>query len=149
MASQPALQHTHWVRRFVLLHDKRHPLDMGVAEVEAFLAHLAVEGRVASSTQNQVKSALLFLYRQILGMKFPWLDGVTSAKPKQRLPVVLTVTETQAVLSRMRGTPGLMARLIYGAGLRLMECVQLRVKDADFAQRQIIVRDGKGGKIGL
>lgn len=135
-----------WVRRFVLFHDKRHPGDMGAAEMEAFLTHLAVDGGVASSTQNQAKSALLFLYRQVLNIDLPWLDDVTSAKPKQRLPVVLTHAETQAVLSRMAGTHGLMARLMYGAGLRLMECVRLRVKDADFAQGQIVVRDGKGGK---
>lgn len=116
-----------WVRRFVLFHDKRHPLDMGAGEVGTFLTYLAVEGRVASSTQNQTKSALLFLYRQVLGVELPWLKGVTSSEPRQRLPVVLTHAETQAVLSRMAGTPGLMARLIYGARLQLMECVRLRV----------------------
>lgn len=135
-----------WVRRFVLFHAKRHPRDMGAAEIEAFLTHLAVVGKVSASTQNQAKSALLFLYREVLGIDLPWLTDVASARQGKRLPVVLTVAEVQAVLARVIGTRGLMLRLLYGSGLRLMECVRLRVKDVDFGQMQILVRDGKGDK---
>ena len=135
-----------WVRRFVLFHDKRHPRDMGGAQIEAFLTHLAVVGRVSASTQNQAKSALLFLYREVLGIDLPWLDDIASARQGKRLPVVLTMAEVQAVLARVTGTTGLMLRLLYGSGLRLMECVRLRVKDVDFGQMQILVRDGKGDK---
>ncbi|MGB5146355.1 MAG: integron integrase [Porticoccaceae bacterium] len=135
-----------WVRRFVLFHAKRHPRDMGATEIEAFLTHLAVAGKVSASTQNQAKSALLFLYRQVLGIDLPWLTDVASARQGKRLPVVLTVAEVQAVLGRTTGTAGLMLRLLYGSGLRLMECVRLRVKDVDFDRMQILVRDGKGDK---
>ena len=135
-----------WVRRFVLFHAKRHPRDMGATEIEAFLTHLAVVGKVSASTQNQAKSALLFLYREVLGIDLPWLTDVASARQGKRLPVVLTVAEVQAVLARVTGTTGLMLRLLYGSGLRLMECVRLRVKDVDFGQMQILVRDGKGDK---
>lgn len=114
--------------------------------VEAFLSDLAVRGKVSASTQNQAKSALLFLYREVLGIDLPWLDGVTQAKVSRRLPVVLTVDEVQQVLAGMTGTVGLMGRLLYGTGMRLMECVRLRVKDIDFARLEILVRDGKGGK---
>ena len=107
-----------WLRRFILHHGKGHPKDMGRAEVEAFLTHLAVFGKVAASTQNQAKSALLFLYREVLGIELPWLDGVEQAKSSQRLPVVLTVDEVRAVLDRTSGTPNLMLRLIYGTGMR-------------------------------
>ena len=119
---------------------------MGAAEVEAFLTHLAVEGGVAASTQNQAKSALLFLYKEVLGVELPWLDGVASAKAPKRLPVVLTRDEVRAALDRTEGTPGLMLRLIYGTGVRVMECLRLRVKDLDFARREIVVREGKGFK---
>jgi len=119
---------------------------MGAAEVEAFLTHLAVEGGVAASTQNQAKSALLFLYKEVLGVELPWLDGVASAKAPKRLPVVLTRDEVRAALDRTEGTPGLMLRLIYGTGVRVMECLRLRVKDVDFARREIVVREGKGFK---
>jgi len=119
---------------------------MGAKEVEAFLTHLAVHGNVAASTQNQAKSALLFLYREVLGVELPWLDGVQSAKRSQRLPVVLTEEETDALLARMSGTTGLIARLLYGAGLRLLEGARLRVKDLDFARLEIAVRDAKGAK---
>jgi integron integrase len=119
---------------------------MGATEVEAFLTHLAVKGRVAASTQNQAKSALLFLYREVLGAELPWLDGITSAKRPQRLPVVLTRDEVTAVIDRMSGTNALLARVLYGAGLRLMEAVRLRVKDVDLIRREILVRDGKGAK---
>jgi integron integrase len=135
-----------WIRRFILFHDKRHPKDLGAPEVEAFLTHLAVAGKVAASTQNQAKSALLFLYREVLDMELPWLDKVTRAKAPKRLPVVLTVGETRAVLSQLTGTHALIAGLLYGAGMRLMEAVRLRVKDIDFARHEILVREGKGGK---
>lgn len=139
-------QYLQWIRRFILFHDKRHPRDMGAAEVEAFLRHLAVEGRVAAATQNQALSALLFLYREVLGINLPWLDGVVRAKLPQRLPVVLTRQEVSGLLDRMNGLHGMMARLLYGTGMRLMECVRLRVKDVDFEQAEIVVRDGKGAK---
>jgi integron integrase len=139
-------QYVQWVRRFILFHGKRHPREMGAGEVEAFLSHLAVDGKVAAATQNQALSALLFLYREVLGVTLPWLDNVTRAKHPQRLPVVLTREEVREVLSRMRGVYALMAGLLYGTGMRLMECVRLRVKDVEFAQRQIVVRDGKGAK---
>lgn len=135
-----------WIRRFILFHDKRHPQEMGAPEVEAFLTHLAVAGRVAASTQNQAKSALLFLYREVLLVELPWLDGVTQARAPKRLPVVLTRDEVAAVLARMEGTQWLIGSLLYGSGLRLMECLRLRVKDADFGRNEILVRDGKGMK---
>lgn len=135
-----------WIKRFIWFHGKRHPKDMGAKEIEAFLTHLAVKGKVSASTQNQAKSALLFLYREVLEQKLPWLDKVTQAKASQRLPVVLTASEAQAVLKGLRGTHWLIASLLYGAGLRLMEAVRLRVKDVEFARHEIIVREGKGGK---
>jgi integron integrase len=135
-----------WIKRFILHFDKRHPRDMGAAEVEAFLTHLAVAGKVAASTQNQAKSALLFLYREVLETELPWLDNVERAKAPKRLPVVLTRAEVQAVFSRLEGTQWLVASLLYGAGLRLMEALRLRVKDVDPARREILVRDGKGFK---
>ncbi|MGB4911923.1 MAG: integron integrase, partial [Candidatus Dechloromonas phosphoritropha] len=113
---------------------------------EAFLKHLAVEGRVAAATQNQALSALLFLYREVLNIDLPWLDKVVRAKQPQRLPVVLTRQEVTAILDRMSGVHGLMARLLYGTGMRLMECVRLRVKDVDFERAEIVVREGKGAK---
>jgi len=119
---------------------------MGAPEVEAFLTHLAVAGKVAASTQNQAKSALLFLYREVLGSDLPWLDGVERAKAPKRLPVVLTREEVQAVLSRLSGTHRLVGGLLYGAGLRIMEALRLRVKDVDFARGELLVRDGKGFK---
>ena len=135
-----------WVRRFVVFHQKRHPRELGAEHVEAFLTHLAVRRNVAASTQNQAKSALLFLYKEVLGSQLPWLDNVETAKRPQRLPVVLTRTEVDAVLSRIHGTNGLIARLLYGSGLRLMEAVRLRVKDIELEQCEILVRDGKGAK---
>jgi integron integrase len=139
-------QYVFWVRRFVVFHDRCHPRDMGAAEVEAFLSHLAVAGNVSASTQNQAKAALLFLYREVLGVELEWLDGVTRAKPSRRLPVVLTEHEVRVVLAQLGGVQWLVASLLYGAGLRLMEAVRLRVKDLDFARREILVRDGKGAK---
>ncbi|MEW5942992.1 MAG: integron integrase [Pseudomonadota bacterium] len=135
-----------WIRRFILFHGKKHPAEMGAPQVEAFLSHLAVEGNVAASTQNQAKSALLFLYREVLGVDLPWLENVAKAKTPQRLPVVLTIGEVKSVLDRLEGTLWLMASLLYGSGLRLMECVRLRVKDVDFEMHQLMVRDGKGAK---
>jgi integron integrase len=135
-----------WVRRFILFHGKRHPRDLGPREVEAFLTHLAVKGRVSASTQNQAKSAILFLFREAIDRELPWLDGVVAARTSQRLPVVLSLEEADAVLGRMRGTSGLIARLLYGSGLRILECLRLRVKDIDFTGHEILVRDGKGAK---
>jgi len=114
--------------------------------VEAFLSDLAVNGQVAASTRNQALSALLFLYREVLEIALPWLDNITRAKPSRRLPVVLTPAEVRAVLERMDGVYGLMARLLYGTGMRLMEGVRLRVKDADFGRNEILIRDGKGAR---
>ena len=138
--------YTDWIKRYIWHFDKTHPKDMGAAQVEAFLTHLAVERNVSASTQNQAKSALLYLYKEVLGVELPWLDNVTQAKVPQRLPVVLTQAEVQAVLSRMDGTMWLIASLLYGSGLRIMEALRLRVKDVDFAQREILVREGKGFK---
>ncbi len=135
-----------WAKRYILFHGKTHPEKMGAPEVEAFLSHLAVEGNVAAATQNQAKSALLFLYREVLGIDLPWLDNVTKARVPQRLPVVLTQAEVKMLLDRLEGTQWLMASLLYGAGLRLMECVRLRVKDIEFERGELIVRDGKGHK---
>lgn len=139
-------QYVQWIKRFILFHDKRHPQEMGAAEVEAFLTHLAVEGKVSASTQNQALSALLFLYKEVLLIDLPWLDNVVRAKQPQRLPTVLTRTEVRSVLTRMSGIHGLMANLLYGTGMRLMECVRLRVKDVDFERGEILIRDGKGAK---
>ena len=135
-----------WIKRFILFHDKRHPENMGKEDVEKFLTHLAVERHVTASTQNQALSAILFLYQEVLGHELPWLDGVERAKRPARLPVVLTASEVRSVLARLDGIHGLMASLLYGTGLRLMECVRLRVKDIDFEYGQITVRDGKGEK---
>ena len=135
-----------WVRRFILFHDKRHPKEMGAQEIRAFLTHLAVHGKVAASTQNSALNALLFLYRHVLKQPFPDLDEFERAKRPHRLPIVFTREEVTAVLAQLSGTSRLMGSLLYGAGLRLMECVRLRVKDVDFAYHQITVRDGKGGQ---
>ena len=135
-----------WITRFIRYHGKRHPREMAEAEVTAFLTHLAREGNVAASTQNQALSALLFLYKQVLKTEIGWLEGVERATKPKRLPVVLTRDEVHKIFAHLRGTPRLMAALLYGSGLRLMECVRLRVKDVDFAYARITVRDGKGGK---
>jgi len=135
-----------WIRRFILFHGKRHPAEMGAVEVAQFLSSLAVEGRVAASTQNQALSALLFLYRYVLHQDLPWLEDVVRARPTRHLPVVLTREEVRAVISKLEGTARLMATLLYGSGLRLLECARLRVQDVDFAMNQIVVRDGKGAK---
>lgn len=135
-----------WIKRFILFFDKQHPKDLGAEDVEKFLTYLAVEGKVAASTQNQAKSALLFLYREILESELPWLDNVEQAKTPKRLPVVLTRAEVHAVLSRMQGTHWLIANLLYGTGMRIMECLRLRIKDVDFTRKEILIRDGKGFK---
>jgi integron integrase len=135
-----------WIKRYIYFHDKRHPKDMGAREIEAFLTHLAVKGKVAAATQNLAKSALLVLYREVLEIQLPWLYNITQAKAPNRLPVVLTEAEVQAVLLNLRGTHALIASLLYGGGMRLMEAVRLRVKDVDFARHEILVREGKGFK---
>jgi len=135
-----------WVRRFVLFHGKRHPAGLGAPEVALFLSHLARERHVSASTQNQAKAALLFLYKQVLAMELPWLDEVVQAKTAPRLPVVLSASEVRLVLDQMRGTSGLVARLLFGSGMRLLEGLRLRVKDLDFGQHEILVREGKGSK---
>ncbi|MEG3156895.1 integron integrase [Lysobacter zhanggongensis] len=135
-----------WARRFILANGRRHPRDMGVAEVEAFLSTLATRDDVAASTQNQALSALLFLYREVLGMELPWMESVVRAKRPQKVPVVLSHDEVARLLAMLDGQPWLMAALLYGAGIRLMECVRLRVQDVDFGRREILVRNGKGGK---
>jgi integron integrase len=135
-----------WIHRFVLANGKRHPRTLGGPEVEVFLSRLAVEGRVSANTQNQALSALLFLYREVLGVDLPWLENVTRAKRPQRVPTVLSRDEVRRVLALMDGRAGLVAALLYGSGLRLMEALRLRVKDVDFGRNEIVVRDGKGGK---
>lgn len=138
--------YVHWTRRFVAWSGRRHPRDMGQADVEAFLSHLAVDRQVSDSTQRQAMSALLFLYRQVLGIELPWLDNLVRAKPSRHVPVVLSRDEVRAVFAHLRGERGLVLRLMYGSGLRLKEALRLRVKDLDLARLQVTVRDGKGGK---
>jgi len=133
-----------WVKRYILFHNKRHPKDMGVEDIRAFLSHLAVEKHVAASTQNQALSAILFLYRHVLGQEIEFPTDIVRAEKSKTLPTVLTHQEAVAVMDKMHGTPLLMTKLLYGSGLRLMECLRLRVKDIDFGNHQIIVRDGKG-----
>jgi integron integrase len=135
-----------WIKRFVLFHGKRHPMEMGADEVRVFLTHLATEGRVAASTQNQAFSALLFLYREVLKHELPWIDNIERARRPAKLPVVFTTQEVHMVLSKLNGPARLMANLLYGSGLRLNECVRLRVKDIDFGYLQITVRAAKGGR---
>jgi integron integrase len=135
-----------WVRRYIFFHGKRHPAAMGSPEVARFLSSLANEGRVSASTQNQAFSALLFLYREVLRRELSGLDQVVRAKRPVRLPQVLSRSEVMDILRRLQGTPWLMASLMYGAGLRLNECLRLRVQDLDFSRGEIVVRDGKGGK---
>jgi integron integrase len=133
-----------WIRRFILFHHKRHPDEMGETEITAFLSYLAVEKNVAASTQNQAFSALLFLYQQVLDRKLDFIDNAQRVTRPPKIPAVFTPAEARAVLAQLRGEHQLMAELLYGAGLRLMECVRLRVKDIDFGYGQITVRDGKG-----
>ena len=135
-----------WIRRYVAYHGKRHPSELGPADVESFLSHLAVDGNVASPTQNQAKAAVLFLYREVLGIDLPWLDGIVRARMPVRLPVVLTETEVGAVLARLRGQSRLIGGLLYGSGLRIMEAARMRIQDLNVERREILVRDGKGHK---
>jgi integron integrase len=135
-----------WIRAYIFFHKKRHPAEMGSTEVSQFLSHLAVKGKVAASTQNQALSALLFLYREVLKQPFEWLEDVQRAKRPSKLPVVFTKEEVRTILLQLEGSKWVMASLLYGSGLRLMECVRLRVKDIDFGYNQIVVRDGKGNK---
>ncbi|RLD05485.1 MAG: integron integrase [Chloroflexota bacterium] len=138
--------YTSWVRKYILFHDKRHPKTMGAKEINAFLTHLALEKKVAPSTQNQALSAILFLYRYVLNIEFPQ-NVLIYSRPKNRkhVPTVLSKNEAKAIIQQMDGIYRLMTQIMYGSGLRLMEILRLRVKDLDFANRQIIVRDGKGG----
>ncbi len=136
----------HWIKRYIFFHDKRHPQEMAEAEIACFLSSLATTGRVSASTQNQAFNALLFLYDGVLNKKIGLIDGVVRAKRPQRLPVVLTKDEVKKVIDQINGVPRLMAILLYGAGLRLMECCRLRVKDIDFSRNEIVVRSGKGNK---
>lgn len=136
----------HWIVRFLRFHSCRHPREMGAAEVTASLSHLAVAERVAAATQNQALTALLFLYRQVLGIELPWLDELVRAQRPPRLPVVLSRNEVRRLLEHLQGTPRLMASLLYGAGLRLLECAHLRVKDVDIDTGQLLVRAGKGDR---
>ena len=136
----------HWIKRFIIFTGKRHPRELGAPEITAFLSHLAVQRHVAAATQNQALAALLFLYKEVLGEPLPWLDDIVRAKRPVRKPTVLTADEALRLLANLRGPKWLMASLLYGAGLRLRECLNMRVKDVDFGYRQILVRDGKGGK---
>jgi len=136
----------HWTKRFIYFHGKRHPAELGEAAVTAFLNYLATDRNVAASTQNQALSALLFLYKETLGIELDWLDGLVRAKRPQRMPVVLTKEELERLLDALEGIQWLMASLLYGTGMRLMECLRLRAKDVDFGYKQILIRDGKGEK---
>lgn len=138
--------YTDWIKRYILHFGKRHPRELGAKDVEQFLTHLAVNGRVSASTQNQARCALLFLYKEVLSIELPWLDNVEQAKAPKRLPVVLNREEVQAILSRLGGTNWLIASLLYGTGMRIMECLRLRVQDIDMKRKEILIRDGKGFK---
>jgi integrase len=135
-----------YIRDYILFHDKRHPKEMGVDEIRAYLSHLAIERKVAASTQTVALSALLFLYRQVLQIDLPFIADIERAKRPERLPVVFTRSEVKQILAHLNGLDYLIASLLYGSGMRLMECLRLRVKDLDFEYRQITVRDGKGKK---
>jgi integron integrase len=138
--------HVAWIRRYVVFHGRRHPADLGAEQIGQFLTHLAVRGKVAPPTQNQALNALLFLYRRVLGIELPWLEDIVRAKKPARLPVILTVDEVAALLAELKGIRWIVGGLLYGSGLRLMECLRLRVKDVDFRSRQLVVRSGKGAK---
>ena len=135
-----------WIRRYIIFHGKQHPSGMGAEHIRRFLSHLAVDGRVSASTQNQALCALLFLYRDVLRVELPYVEGIERAKRPARVPVVFTRQEVERLLGRLSGTYSLIASLLYGSGLRLMEALRLRVKDVDFDDRQIVVRAGKGEK---
>lgn len=138
--------YVHWIKRFILFHNKRHPKEMGEIEINQFITHLAVKEKVSASTQNQALCAIVFLYKHVLKIELGDFGSITWAKKREREPVVFTKTETKAILAQMSGTNWIMANLLYGAGLRLTECLQLRVKDIDFEYNQITVRDSKGNK---
>lgn len=138
--------YTHWIRRFIRFHKGTHPRQMGHAEVREFLSDLAVRGQVSASTQNQALSAVLFLYRHVLEIKLPWIQDVVRAKRPVRVPTVLSRAEVQDLLAVMEGRSALIARLLYGTGMRLRECLRLRIQDVDFGRNEITVRGGKGGK---
>ena len=135
-----------WIRRFIRHNDLRHPKEMGGKEVNDFLSHLATERKVGASTQNQALSALLFLYRNVLNVELPWLDDLVRAKKPQRIPIVLSRIEVRLLLGELAGSAWLAASLMYGSGLRLMECMHLRIQDVSLSRRELTVRDGKGGK---
>jgi integron integrase len=135
-----------WIKRYVFFHGTRHPAEMGEAEITAFLTHLALKSRVSGSTQNQAKSAILFLYREVLRKELPALNEVPQARTRRHLPVVLTLEEVRALMANLRGTHWLVASLLYGSGMRVMEALRLRVKDIDFSRFEIVIRDGKGDK---
>jgi integron integrase len=139
-------QYLFWIKRFIVFHGKRHPSGMAAAEVEEFLSHLAVDRKVSASTQNQALAAILFLYKKVLQVELPWLDGIVRAKRSTYLPVVLTTAEVRSILAHLKGEYWLIGNLLYGAGLRLREALQLRVKDLHFEYRQLIVRSAKGAK---
>jgi len=136
----------YWIKKYIVFHELRHPTELGAEHVRAFLSHLAVERNVAASTQNQALAAVLFLYRDILAVDLDWIEGVERAKKPKRIPVVFTKDEVRLILSQLKGVNRLAASLLYGAGMRLMECLRLRVKDIDFGYHQITVHDAKGGK---
>ena len=139
-------QYIHWIRRYVRWSGMRHPRDLGSAELEAFLTHLAVDRHVSASTQNQALAALLFLYQKVLGMELPWLQDIVRARRPERLPTVLSRDEVRAVIGRLGGEYRLVASLLYGCGFRLRECLSLRIKDVDFEYRQVVIRDAKGAR---
>lgn len=139
-------RYIYWIRHYIGFHNIRNPAEMSAAEVEAFLSHLAVERRVSASTQNQALAALLFLYRDVLSVDLLWLEKFIPAKKSARVPVVLTKDEVKQIIGELSGTNWLIANLLYGSGLRLVEALRLRVKDLDFGFKQIVVRDGKGAK---
>jgi integron integrase len=135
-----------WVVRFIRFHGMRHPRELGAAQVTAFLSSLASRGNVAAATQNQALAAVLFLYREVFGQRLEWMDEIVRAKRPKRLPTVLSAAEARTVLAELDGVHALMARLMYGTGMRVTECLALRVKDVDLSRKQIVVRQGKGGK---
>jgi len=135
-----------WIKRFILFHDEKHPKEMGATEIQHFLSHLAVRENVAASTQNQCLCALVFLYKQVLNIELPEFDKIVWAKKPKKLPVVFSKAEVKSVLEQLSGTYWIMANLLYGSGLRLIECLRLRVKDIDFNKDQITVRAGKGDR---
>ena len=146
MALRTEQVYVQWIRRYIAFHGRRHPRDLGAPALEAFLTHLAVEGKVSAATQNQALQALLFLYRRVLSVDLPWLENVTRASRPQRLPVVLSRAEVRALLAQLDGLPWLVASLLYGGGLRLMEALHLRIKDLDLERGELMVRNGKGSK---